>query len=129
MSTVDPAASRMPEEPHDVSRPMPHHKVPYFIIFWVLVALTAVTVYVAIQYRFKNELVNVLLALCIASIKGLCVALFFMHLKYEWFKLYFLIIPVAILGVVMIIVLLPDQVAYWPNEEPPAALAGSHEHK
>ena len=37
-------ASRIPEEPHDVSRPMPHHEVPYVKIFFTLVLLTGVTV-------------------------------------------------------------------------------------
>ena len=41
------AQSRIPEEPHDVSRPEPHHTVPYFTIFLVLVALTIVTVGIA----------------------------------------------------------------------------------
>ena len=35
--------SRVPEEPHDISRPEPHHTVPYFTIFLVLVGLTIVT--------------------------------------------------------------------------------------
>jgi len=101
-------ASRIPEEPHDVSRPLPHHKVPYFIIFWVLVALTAVTVYVAIRYRFKNELVNVLLALLIASIKGLCVAMFFMHLKFEGKLIYLIFIVPLLLCVLVVCALIPD---------------------
>jgi caa(3)-type oxidase subunit IV len=44
----------------------------------------------------------------VAVCKATLVAMFFMHLKYEWFKLYFLIVPVAILGVMMMIVLMPD---------------------
>jgi hypothetical protein len=36
-----------------------------------------------------------------------------MHLKFEWSKLYFLIIPVMILGVMMMVVLLPDIVIDW----------------
>lgn len=49
-----------------------------------------------------------LLILGVASLKALLVGYIFMHLKWDWGKLYFLIIPVAILGMMMIIVLLPD---------------------
>ena len=36
-----------------------------------------------------------------------------MHLKYDWGKLYFLIVPAFILGAMMMIVLLPDIVLAW----------------
>jgi hypothetical protein len=49
----------------------------------------------------------------VAVIKALCVAAIFMHLKFEWGKLYFLIVPVLILGVMMMVVLLPDIVIGW----------------
>jgi cytochrome c oxidase subunit IV len=52
----------------------------------------------------------------VAVIKALCVAAIFMHLKFEWGKLYFLIIPVLILGVMMMIVLLPDIVIDWHHD-------------
>jgi cytochrome c oxidase subunit IV len=52
----------------------------------------------------------------IAVIKALCVAAIFMHLKFEWGKLYFLIIPVLILGVMMMLVLLPDIVIDWHHD-------------
>jgi cytochrome c oxidase subunit IV len=55
----------------------------------------------------------------IAVIKALCVAAIFMHLKFEWGKLYFLIIPVMILGVMMMLVLLPDIVIDWHHETMP----------
>ena len=35
------AESRMHDEPHGVSLPMPHHAVPYFAIFFALLVLTA----------------------------------------------------------------------------------------
>ena len=100
-------ASRMPEEPHDVSRPTPHHEVPYVMIFFALVVLTAVTVVIAF-IKFPTELINVLLALTVAFVKGSLVALFFMHLKFEG-KLIFLIITVPlILCLLIIFALIPD---------------------
>ena len=41
-------------------------------------------------------------------------------------KLYFLIIPVAILGVMMMIVLLPDIVYGWTNEPVPEPAKSAH---
>lgn len=54
--------------------------------------------------------------LAVAIVKATLVGLYFMHLKYEWAKLYFMIAPVFILGTMMMIVLLPDIVLAWHNE-------------
>jgi cytochrome c oxidase subunit 4 len=97
----------MPEEPHDISRPTPHHEVPYYLIFAALVGLTIVTVLIAFIH-FPTELINVGLALLVAIIKGSMVALFFMHLKFEG-KLIFVIVTVPlILCVLIICALIPD---------------------
>ncbi|MGL4551981.1 MAG: cytochrome C oxidase subunit IV family protein [Gemmataceae bacterium] len=48
------------------------------------------------------------LILLVACVKAVLVGYIFMHLKWDWSLLYFLIVPVSILGVMMIIVLLPD---------------------
>lgn len=133
MSTSDPAASRIPEEPHDVSRPMPHHTVPYFKIFWILVALTAVTVWVAMQFRFDNEMVNVGLALFIACLKGACVAAFFMHLKFEGKLIYLIFIVPLLLCVLIVCALIPDVLLTAPDSDSssmhlfnPAPMSGQH---
>jgi cytochrome c oxidase subunit IV len=113
---TSPTHERMPEseEPHDVSRPAPHHHVPYFAIFGILVALTVVTVAVAFIH-IESELAKVLLALLIASIKGACVAMFFMHLKFEG-KLIYLIAGVPlILTVLLVVALIPDVVMTDPD--------------
>jgi len=101
------SASRMPEEPHDVSRPMPHHAVPYFLIFFALLILTGVTVGVAFV-TFPSELINVLIALAVAIVKGTLVALFFMHLKFEGKLIYLIVIVPLILCVLIIFALIPD---------------------
>src|SRR4051812_30274927 len=99
-------ASRIPDEPHDVSRPTPHHVVPYVLIFLVLVILTGVTVGIAF-IRFPTELINVLLALLVACVKGSLVALFFMHLKFEGKLIYIMVIVPLILCVLIIFALIP----------------------
>lgn len=100
-------SNRMPEPAHGHAEPTPHHRVPLVWIFAWLVFLTFVTVGVA-MHRFQSELVNVLLALLVASIKGSLVALFFMHLKWEG-KLIYLIFFVPLgLCVLLVVALVPD---------------------
>jgi cytochrome c oxidase subunit 4 len=124
------AGGRMgePEEPHGVTEPMPHHRVPYVLCFVLLVILTAVTVAVAL-YRFQNEVINLLVALLIASIKASLVALFFMHLKFEGKLIYLILIVPLCLCVLLICALIPD-IAYalpFNNQAPmPGQPAGGH---
>ncbi len=53
------------------------------------------------------------LIVLVAIIKAVCVASVFMHLKFDWGRLYCIVIPVSILAVMMVIVLLPDIVIGW----------------
>ena len=101
------ATSRMPEPAHGHTDAAPHHKVNYFAIFLLLVALTVITVAVAFL-DIKSELAKVLLALAIASVKASAVVLYFMHMKFEG-KLIYLILAVPLgLCVLLVIALLPD---------------------
>ena len=113
-----PAAGRMnePEEPHGTTVPTPHHHVNYYAIFVTLVALTIVTVAVAF-HRFESELVNLLLALLIASIKAMCVALFFMHLKFEGKLIYLIFIVPLLLCVLLTVALIPDVLLTHPDDK------------
>jgi cytochrome c oxidase subunit 4 len=98
---------REPEEPHGTTEPTPHHHVNYFAIFGTLVVLTIVTVAVAF-IDIHNELIKVLVALAIASVKATCVALFFMHLKFEGKLIYLIFIVPLILCVLLTVALIPD---------------------
>ena len=100
-------ASRMTEEAHGHTVPMPHHKVNYYLIFAILVGLTIITVAVAF-IEIHKEWVKVLLALTIASIKASFVAVFFMHLKFEGKLIYFILIVTLTFTVVLICALIPD---------------------
>jgi cytochrome c oxidase subunit IV len=110
---------REPEEPHGVTVPTPHHAVNYIAIFATLVVLTIVTVCVAF-YRFENEVVNLLLALLVASVKATLVAMFFMHLKFEGKLIYMIFFVPLVLCVLLIVALIPD-VLHGPlfNAPPP----------
>jgi len=95
---------------HDPSQVGPSFK-SYIAVF---VALTVCT---ALSFVFNGVLgqnqTSMMLILGVAVIKAFLVALIFMHLKLDWSKLYFVIIPVMILTVMMMIVLLPDIVLAW----------------
>ena len=83
------------------------HKINYLLIFFTLVVLTVVTVLIAFK-RFDNEVVNVALALLVATIKATFVARYFMHLKFEGkLILAIFVVPLA-LTVLIIAALIPD---------------------
>ena len=116
MSEMNPAA-RMnePEEAHGVSVPTPHHTVNYYYIFFALVILTIVTVLVAF-HRFESEVVNLLLALLVASIKATLVAMFFMHLKFEGKLIYLIFIVPLLLCVLLTVAIIPDVLMTDPDK-------------
>jgi cytochrome c oxidase subunit 4 len=95
------------EEPHGHTEVEPHHPVPYFKIFGLLVVLTAITVAVAFL-DIQSEIAKVLLALTIASIKASAVALFFMHLKFEGKLIYLILIVPLLLCILLVCALIPD---------------------
>jgi cytochrome c oxidase subunit 4 len=102
-----PGHGHEPEEPHGVSVPMPHHHVNYFAVFGTLVVLTIVTV-AATFIHTESELVKILIALLIASIKATAVAYYFMHLKFEGKLIYMIMIVPLCLCVLLICALIPD---------------------
>jgi cytochrome c oxidase subunit IV len=55
-----------------------------------------------------SHITSFVLILGVAIIKATLVAVIFMHLKWDWKLLYFLIIPVFIMGAMMMMVLMPD---------------------
>jgi caa(3)-type oxidase subunit IV len=89
----------------------------YFIVFAALCVFTVVSFYVNwIYYEEESKFMPAAIILIVAVVKAVLVGLIFMHLKYDWAKLYFLIIPVFILGAMMMLVLMPDIVFAWHHE-------------
>ncbi len=87
----------------------------YLVVFTALAIFTAVSFFAnyAVQAEVITRTVSFAIILGVAVCKAVLVATFFMHLKYDWFRLYFVIVPVMILAVMMIIVFLPDIVLAW----------------
>jgi caa(3)-type oxidase subunit IV len=83
----------------------------YLTIFAVLSVCTALS-FVA-NWAMGQNAKSASIIMVIAVIKACCVAAIFMHLKWDWSRLYFLICPLFILATMMMIVLLPDLVFAW----------------
>ena len=81
----------------------------YWIIWAVLLVMTIVEVWAATWNMSKRGLIVILVGM--AVVKALLVALYFMHLRYEWVRgriIYLLAIGPFILVVVFTYGLLPD---------------------
>jgi cytochrome c oxidase subunit 4 len=86
-----------------------------------MVVAVALSIFTASSFLFNwmarhgtiSSMMAFSLILLVAICKALLVGAYFMHLKFEWGKLYFMIIPAFILGFMMMMVLLPDIVFTW----------------
>jgi cytochrome c oxidase subunit 4 len=84
------------------------------------VALSIFTVVSFVVNKFvRDDLLTAqlgfLIILAVAIVKAFLVGMYFMHLKFDWPKLYFMIIPAFILGAMMGLALLPDMVLAWQH--------------
>jgi caa(3)-type oxidase subunit IV len=86
------------------------HHGPTFRAYMIIATILAVCT--SLSFLF-NQTISVkflafVLILGVAITKAVLVAMYFMHLRWDWKLLYFLIIPVFIMGTMMMIVLMPD---------------------
>jgi caa(3)-type oxidase subunit IV len=65
---------------------------------------------------FGQGMTSAAIIIVIAVVKASLVASIFMHLKFDWPRLYCIVIPVTVMAIMMMIVLLPDQVFFWSGE-------------
>ncbi len=90
----------------------------YLVVFVALAIFTASSFFFNLAHRegWINVWTAFVLILGVAVVKAVLVAMYFMHLKYDWGKVFFLVIPVIILSAMMVTVLFPDQALAWlPN--------------
>ena len=87
----------------------------YIIVFAILCVCTLISFISngAANGGMISHTTSVAIIMMVSIFKATLVAMFFMHLKYDWFKLYFIVFPVVILTVMMVIVLMPDTVLGW----------------
>ena len=95
----------------------------YLVIFGALIIFTAVSFLanVAVRAQWILPHTSFAIILGVAVCKAILVAVYFMHLKVDWGRLYFMIVPALILGVMFVIVLLPDIVLAWHAGTAPSA--------
>jgi caa(3)-type oxidase subunit IV len=97
-------------KPHDDG-----HLRSYLIVFALLCGFTAVS-FVSNELERHGQITKYTslgVILSMAVFKALCVAVIFMHLKQDWSKVFFIVIPVSVMSVMMIIVFLPDILIAW----------------
>ena len=81
-----------------------------------LVVFGALSVFTGLSFAFYEMFprnVSFALILLVAVVKATLVDLYFMHLKLDWPKLYFMINHAFVLATMMMIVLMPDIVVGW----------------
>jgi cytochrome c oxidase subunit 4 len=106
-----------PHGPEGVALHGPNYQV-YTVIAVALSIFTAVSfvVNVLVRDHYLTAVMGFLVILGVAIVKATLVGMYFMHIKYDWRLLYFLLVPAFILATMMAIVLLPDIVFAWHNE-------------
>ena len=94
---------------------------PYFVVFGALSVFTAVSFVVNYFVRDGHIAAGTgfVIILGVAVVKAVLVATYFMHLKWDWGRLYFLIIPALVLAPMLVFALLPDIVIYWQRVAAP----------
>ncbi len=82
---------------------------PFFaIVFVMLLVLTAMSFWVANSHLMENPTTGWIAMMAISSAKAMLVILFFMHLWWEKSWKYVLTVPVTIIGVILVLLLIPD---------------------
>jgi cytochrome c oxidase subunit 4 len=103
----------------DMHDPETHGSGPnvqmYLVIFGALVVFTLVSFLAnyLVQVGTIAKGTSFVIIMAVAIIKATLVAMYFMHLKFDWGKVYFIVIPVMVLCVMLMIILLPDIVLGW----------------
>jgi cytochrome c oxidase subunit 4 len=87
-----------------------HVKI-YVLVFCALAVLTGITVWVS--YLEHSVRIGILVALVIASVKGLLVACYFMHLITERKMIYAVLMVTAIFFIALMMLTL---VSYWDQQ-------------
>ena len=93
----------------------------YMVIFGALIIFTAVS-FVAntlAHHEVITKFTSFAIILSVAVCKATLVGIYFMHLIFDWGKVFIMIVPALILGPLLMIVLLPDIVLAWRNVAAP----------
>ncbi|MSQ95409.1 MAG: hypothetical protein EXR98_12735 [Gemmataceae bacterium] len=83
----------------------------YMYVFYALCVCTALSF--VVNFALGHNLTSAGIIMFVAIIKATLVAGIFMHLKFDWGKLYCIILPVCIVTVMMVIILSIDTTLAW----------------
>jgi cytochrome c oxidase subunit 4 len=102
----------------------------YLVIALALAGFTIASFIVngAVTGGSLSAFMGFVLIMGVAVCKALLVGMYFMHLKYDWGRLYFMIIPAFILATMFVVVLLPDIVVAWHIDQYEVAAPSSTQH-
>lgn len=95
---------------HDTHAHDAHPEPNYMGVFYILCACTAVSFITVSAFWVSNlgAQSGHTVVMLVAVIKALLVAMYFMHLKYDWFRVYGMMVPTMIMGTLLVLALLPD---------------------
>jgi cytochrome c oxidase subunit 4 len=87
----------------------------YLVIFSALAIFTAVSFIANAMAHAEviTKFTSFAIILSVAVCKAVLVGIYFMHLIFDWGKVFIMIVPALILGPLLMIVLLPDIVLAW----------------
>jgi|ERR1043165_3444317 cytochrome c oxidase subunit IV len=83
----------------------------YMYVFYALCVCTALSF--AVNYVLGHNHTSAGIIMIVAVIKATLVAGIFMHLKFDWGKVYCIVVPVCIVTVMMVIILSIDTTLAW----------------
>ena len=88
---------------------------PYLVVFTALCIFTAISFVVNGQVTagHLSATTGFIVILSVAVCKAVLVGMYFMHLLFDWGRLFFVIVPVMIMATMLVVVLLPDIVLAW----------------
>jgi len=104
-----------------------HQHPNYLAIFGALVVLTVISVGSEWLLGQRSPGAANMIVMVTAVCKAVLVAMFFMHLKLDWFKVYYMVVPALIMGTLLLCALLPDMTFSMYRilpEKPPSAVVG-----
>ena len=83
----------------------------YMNVFYALCVCTALSF--VVNFALGHNVTSASIIMAVAVVKATLVAGIFMHLKFDWSKLYCIILPVCILTFMMVIILSIDATLAW----------------
>ncbi len=99
-------------ENHEHAGPTFQNYLAVFVALCICTALSFVFNELA-RHEVIDHMASVGAIVVVAIIKALLVASIFMHLKFDWGKLYCIILPVCVVTVMMVIILSIDTTLAW----------------